>query len=76
MLLTLHALSIQNTHVDELTFSSCVVTSLSNNDTSDGGASRVNITGIFANNGLLCFSNSLIHDSNESLDEVPVRTIN
>lgn len=44
----------------------------SNKETSDGGATRVKITGILAKSGLLCFSNSLIHDSKESLDDVPV----
>lgn len=58
-------------HVGATFFSSSLF-SESYNDTSDGGASRVNITGILANCGLLCFSNNLIHDNNESLEDVPV----
>lgn len=40
-------------------------------DRLDGGATRVNITGILDNTGLSYFSSSLIHDSNESRDDVP-----
>lgn len=49
--------------------------SVSYSDTSAGGAVSVNITGTFANAGLSCFSNNLIHDNNESLDEVPAMKI-
>lgn len=36
-----------------------------------GGAVKVNITGIFDRIGFPFFSNNLIHDRRESLDEVP-----
>lgn len=40
-------------------------------ETAEGGAVRVNMTGILDKSGLPCFSSSLIQDRRESLEEVP-----
>lgn len=51
---------------------SCATGCVSCIDKLFGGAVRVNITGMVDNIGLPYFSNNLIHDNRESLDDVPV----